>query len=125
MIAIGIRHFHTMSKRPRTLENFFVSPPPKKRLTEATADDANLQNQARSKHSTYPFALADLPCGLQEILNFVPSSEGQKINDKPDLDLVYYQPYIPKGADKELFEFLRSELFFYRVKLVQCCVLKS
>jgi hypothetical protein len=110
-----------MSKRPRTLENFFVSPPPKKRLTEATADDAIPQNEIRSKHHTYPFALADLPSGLQETLNFVPSSEGLSIADKPDLDLVYYQPYIPKGADKELFEFLRGELFFYRVKLVQSC----
>lgn len=118
MIVIGLRHPQIMSKRPRTLESFFVSPPPKKRLTEATAGDASLQNQARSKHDTYPFALADLPSDLQETLNFVPSSEGQKIANQPDLDLVYYQPYIPKGADKELFEFLRSELFFYRVKLV-------
>jgi hypothetical protein len=107
-----------MSKRPRTLENFFVSPPPKKRLTEATADDANSQNQVRSKHKTYPFALADLPPDLQETLNFVPSSEGKEIVNQPDLDIVCYQPYIPKGADKELFDFLRSELFFYRVKSV-------
>ena len=32
------------------------------------------------------------------------------------LDLLYFKPYIPKSISRELFEFLRSELFFYRVK---------
>jgi hypothetical protein len=105
-----------MSKRPRTLDSFFVSPPNKKRQTENTANEVKPQNQAQSKHTTYPFAVAELPTDLQEILQFVPSSEGRDIADQPDLDLVYYQPYIPKGAEKELFEFLRQNLFFYRVK---------
>jgi len=29
---------------------------------------------------------------------------------------LYFQPYIPKEIEKALFEFLRQELFFYRVK---------
>lgn len=38
------------------------------------------------------------------------------MNSQPDLDLLYFSPYIPKDAVRDLFEFLRQELFFYRVK---------
>lgn len=38
------------------------------------------------------------------------------MNDKLDLDLVYYQPYIPPAISTGLFEFLRQELPFYRVQ---------
>jgi len=42
--------------------------------------------------------------------------EGKEINDQPDLDLLYFQPFIPRSIQRDLFEFLRSELFFYRVR---------
>jgi alkylated DNA repair dioxygenase AlkB len=67
-------------------------------------------------HPTYPFAIPHLPPEMSELLNFAPATEGRPINDKPDLDLIYYQPYIPKEIQRNIFEFLRRELFFYRVK---------
>ena len=69
-----------------------------------------------STHPTYPFAVPHLPPEISELLNFAPSAEGRIINDKPDLDLVYYQPYVPKEIQRALLEFFRRELFFYRVK---------
>ena len=38
------------------------------------------------------------------------------MNDQLDLDLVYYQPYVPSAIAPGLFEFLRQELPFYRVQ---------
>lgn len=38
------------------------------------------------------------------------------INDQPDLDLLYFEPYIPGYLSRDLFGFLRSELPFYRVE---------
>jgi len=43
------------------------------------------------------------------------SNPGKIINDQADLDLLYFQPYMPKVVAKDFFEFLRSELPFYRV----------
>ncbi len=37
------------------------------------------------------------------------------MRDRPDLDLVYFQPFVPRSIERQLFKFLRSELFFYRV----------
>ncbi|EME88012.1 uncharacterized protein MYCFIDRAFT_29190 [Pseudocercospora fijiensis CIRAD86] len=110
-----------MSKRLRTLENFF-SPPPVKRAKAENAGRNSGQGQhdptpqEYSKHLTYPFSVPGLPASLRDALNFAPAEEGRPINDQPDLDLVYYQPYIPKEVQRDLFQFLRDELFFYRVK---------
>lgn len=38
------------------------------------------------------------------------------INNQPDLDLLYFEPYIPGYLAKSFFEFLRAELPFYRVE---------
>lgn len=112
-----------MSKRIRTLDSFFSPPPTKRTKAQQTIEDnpreeSNATNnasyvEARSEHATYPFSLPLLPQPLRELLNFVPASEGKLIQDQPDLDLVYYAPFIPKEAQKDLFEFLRQELFFY------------
>ncbi|KAK4507842.1 hypothetical protein PRZ48_001577 [Zasmidium cellare] len=111
-----------MSKRNRTLDSFFGAPATKKPKPEevkATEDDeqkaGHVSNEV-SNHSTYPFPLPQLPPGIRETLNFIPASDGQTINDQPDLDLLYFQPYIPKEIVRELYEFFRRELFFYRVK---------
>lgn len=108
------------AKRPRTLDSFFSPPPKRSRISIAATTETSSSNtttvSTRSAHSTYPFALAHLPPEIADILNFAPAAEGRIINDQPDLDLVYYQPYVPKEISKELFEFLRRELFFYRVK---------
>lgn len=112
----------TMSKRPRTLDSFF-SPPPVKRSRQhhegdgiATNTGLLSQSTEKSNHPTYPHPLPHLPLEIIEILNFAPTDEGKVINNEPDLDLLYFQPYIPKDIQRPLFEFLRRELFFYRVK---------
>lgn len=108
-----------MSKRPRTLDTFF-SPPPTKKSRLAGSSEPNATNDGTaigtSNHPTYPFAVPHLPLDISESLNFAPAEEGRVINDEPDLDLVYYKPYVPKDIERSLFDFLRSELFFYRVK---------
>lgn len=38
------------------------------------------------------------------------------MSDQEDLDLVYYQPYIASSIAGGIYEFLRQELFFYRVQ---------
>jgi hypothetical protein len=38
------------------------------------------------------------------------------MNDQPDLDLLYFSPYLSARVAKELFSLLRSELPFYRVE---------
>lgn len=38
------------------------------------------------------------------------------INDQLDLDLLYFEPYFPRDTAKDFFDFLRSNLPFYRVK---------
>ena len=68
-----------------------------------------------SHHATYPFPVPYLPQSIVDALSTVPATDGQAINDQPDLDLLYFQPFVPKPAERDLFEFLRSELFFYRV----------
>nr|OQO23770.1 hypothetical protein B0A51_10152 [Rachicladosporium sp. CCFEE 5018] len=107
------------TKRPRTLDNFF-SPPPSKKIKTVTEDtpisDALAEPQQYSVHPTYPFNIAHLPAEIIDILNFAPATEPSIMNSQPDLDLLYYQPYIPKDASRPLFEFLRRELPFYRVK---------
>lgn len=125
-----------MSKRVRTLDSFFSPPPPKRPRASGTQaiqaqqqrsipddekgirlpEDKDSALAQLSMHATYPFAIPQLPPNIVESLNFAPATEGRNINDQPDLDLVYYQPYVPKEIQRELFEFLRRELFFYRVK---------
>ncbi|KAF2152965.1 hypothetical protein K461DRAFT_277728 [Myriangium duriaei CBS 260.36] len=100
-------------KRPQTLDGFFKSPDSKRQRqdTAPTSDDSRA-----SRHSTYPFPIPHLPTDLIDSLGFAPDAEGKLINDQPDLDLLYYQPYVPKSIEKALFRFLRQELFFYRVQ---------
>ena len=106
-----------MAKRPATLDSFF-SPPPLKRQREDKLDATTTEETSgeTSKHNTYPWPIPHLPTHLVETLAFSPADEGRVMNDQPDLDLVYYQPYVPKDIARPLFEFLRRELFFYRVK---------
>lgn len=115
-----------MSKRSRTLDSFVktVSPPVKRVRTDlaqtqdinGTEHDDDSPKKEVTNHQTYPFAIPHLPPELSEALNFAPQAEGRLMRDQPDLDLLYFQPYIPKEVHRELFEFLRRELFFYRVK---------
>lgn len=109
-----------MSKK-RSLDNFFTPTSQKKLRLTAEPGPPNINtvdvpNPQVSNHATYPFPVPHLPPHIIEHLNEVPASQGKEINDQPDLDLLYFQPYIPRTIERELFEFLRSKLFFYRVQ---------
>jgi len=65
---------------------------------------------------TYPFPIPHLPSRISSSLSSLPSMTGKVIDDQVDLDLFYFQPYVPKYLESEFFEFLRGELPFYRVE---------
>ncbi|KAL9129768.1 MAG: hypothetical protein Q9217_001880 [Psora testacea] len=105
----------------RKLDSFFIPQSQKKVRSspvEASADSQPLEPSTleKSNHSTYPFPVPYLPHHIIEGLASVPASNGKAINDQPDLDLFYFQPFIPKSIEHDFFEFLRRELFFYRVQ---------
>ncbi|KAF2653754.1 DNA repair family protein [Lophiostoma macrostomum CBS 122681] len=95
-----------MSKRG-ALDSFFKPSAPKKAKYAVST--------SASHHTAYPFPIPHLPSDIADQLQFSPAEEGRLMNDQPDLDLVYYQPYIPTSIASSLFEFLRQELPFYRV----------
>ena len=102
----------------RKLDSFFA-PTSEKRarvIDEHTITESDSISTETSNYSTYPFPVPYLPAHILNQLAEVPASQGKEINDQLDLDLLYFQPYIPKNVEKELFEFLRGELFFYRVQ---------
>jgi alkylated DNA repair dioxygenase AlkB len=45
-----------------------------------------------------------------------PAKDGKQVNNQPDLDLLCFEPFVPRPQARQLFEFLRSELPFYRVE---------
>ncbi|CAI6332155.1 unnamed protein product [Periconia digitata] len=90
------------------LDTFFKPVAPKKPKYEASTQ--------QSSHASYPFAVSYLPEAFAEQLQFAPAEEGRVMNQERDLDMVYYQPYIPRSIADGMFEFLRQELFFYRVQ---------
>ena len=112
-----------MAKK-RTLDSFFESPAQKKRHIEVldsseeapTTDKPPQADLPPSNHTTYSFPIPQLPSHVTAALSSVPAVDGKVINNQPDLDLLYFQPYIPKGIEKDYFDFLRKELFFYRVQ---------
>ena len=107
-----------MSKK-RGLDSFFTLTSQKKiRPNPAESSDISATNhlQPTSAHPTYPYPIPHFPAHIEQVLAEVPASEGKPINDQPDLDLLYFQPYIPSTIERELYEFLRRQLFFYRVK---------
>lgn len=109
-----------MSKK-RSLESFFTPNSQKKlRLTAEPAiskiNPVDTSSTEASNYATYPFPVPHLPTYIIEHLSETPASQGKEINDQPDLDLLYFQPYIPPTIERDLFEFLRDSLFFYRVQ---------
>jgi alkylated DNA repair dioxygenase AlkB len=69
-----------------------------------------------STHPTYPFPIPGLPVHVEEQVSSLPATQGRVINDRLDLNLLYFQHYVPVYLSKDVFNFLRSELPFYRVK---------
>ncbi|KAF9879121.1 DNA repair family protein [Colletotrichum karsti] len=99
-----------MSKR--TLDAFFAPKAKKARKEE----DGPAEPVRQSTHLNYPCPISELPSSLSKELSSLPARPGRDINDQPDLDLVYFEPYVPSYLAKDLFEFLRAELPFYRVE---------
>ncbi|TDZ23962.1 DNA oxidative demethylase ALKBH2 [Colletotrichum orbiculare MAFF 240422] len=99
-----------MSKR--TLDAFFA-PKAKKSKTES---EAPVEPIGQSTHTNYPCPISELPASISKELSSLPARPGREINDQPDQDLVYFEPYVPSYLAKDVFDFLRAELPFYRVE---------
>ncbi|KGO77431.1 Oxoglutarate/iron-dependent dioxygenase [Penicillium italicum] len=70
-----------------------------------------------SQHQSYPIPIAQLPSHIEVGLEYAtPATAPRQINNQPHLDLLHFQPYIPRPTANELFQFLRRELPFYRVQ---------
>ncbi|KAJ1331557.1 DNA oxidative demethylase [Microdochium nivale] len=130
-----------MAAKKRTIDAFFGSPASKRTKpaiiassttkpaasnehTTAGPDGSSnqairngaLESTGFSRHYTYPFPIANLPRPISSEVSSLPSSLERIINNEPDLDLVYYEPYIPRSTARDLFRHLRSSLPFYRVE---------
>ncbi|RVX74686.1 hypothetical protein B0A52_01813 [Exophiala mesophila] len=115
-----------MSKR--TLEGFFSPALKKPKLDDSpfttttttttkipSAVPPSYQNLPTTNHPTYPWPIPHFPPHIRSELETLVTAEGEELRDKPHLDLLYFQPFIPRTIQREVFEFLRSQLFFYRV----------
>lgn len=102
----------------RTLDSFFKAPPAKKsRLYENALGGTDLPKESTATtHPSYPWPIPSFPPSIAAALTSLEDKPGKAINNQPDLDLLYFQPFIPYRIEHELFHFLREELFFYRVK---------
>ncbi|KAL2756780.1 hypothetical protein ACRALDRAFT_2026782 [Sodiomyces alcalophilus JCM 7366] len=97
----------------RTLHAFFTPAAKKTRLKEEEASD---EPEKHSKHRHYPYPILDLPVSISQGISSLPARQGKEIKNQPNLDLLYFEPYIPRDLARDLFAFLRSELPFYRVE---------
>ncbi|KAF4585812.1 DNA repair family protein [Ophiocordyceps camponoti-floridani] len=107
------------ASKKRTLDAFFSPAPKRSKAGEEEATAASDDEGAAvvvSSHANYPFSIADLPSSLSVGMASVPARPSRSVNDQPDLDLVYFEPYIPTRVASGLFNFLRAELPFYRVE---------
>ncbi|KAL8999890.1 MAG: hypothetical protein Q9188_005788 [Gyalolechia gomerana] len=102
--------------KKRSLTEFFSPNSQKKAKYSPPLDSVISKDHPCSSHPTYPFPVPHLPNHIAEKLSESPHTEGKAINDQPDLDLLYFQPFVAKSVEKVFFEFLRSQLFFYRVQ---------
>ena len=101
----------------RTLDGFFTPSSAKKpRISQEISPPINCTPTETTKHPTYPWPLPHLPSHIADEIERSVTAERKVINNQPDLDLLYYQAFIPRSIERDLFDFLRSELFFYRVK---------
>ena len=103
-----------MSKR--TLDDFFAPPSKQQNRQTASTSDFSPLPIARTRHAAYPWPIPHLPLRVVEEIEQLVTKEGKVVNDQPQLDLLLFSPFVPKPVERDLFEFLRSELFFYRVK---------
>ncbi|KAJ5152650.1 uncharacterized protein N7482_009128 [Penicillium canariense] len=104
----------------RTLDAFF-KPTPSTTAKRAKPDPATTppteDTGLPDTHTSYPIAIPQLPSHISVSLTHgTPAKQPRRITNQPDLDLLYFQPYIARATANELFKFLRRELPFYRVQ---------
>ncbi|TAQ86291.1 hypothetical protein B7494_g5390 [Chlorociboria aeruginascens] len=107
------------NSKKRTLDEFFNPPVKKPRVSDTEEESLIKPSEEQvefTHHANYPFPIACFPDSLSKELTSLPSTTGKPINDQADLDLVYFEPFIPKYLERQIFEFLRRELPFYKVK---------
>jgi alkylated DNA repair dioxygenase AlkB len=117
------KHLHTVfpigsqdaSMSKRTLDCFFTPPAKKLRVTGPVIGPGP-QSAIATSYPTYPWPVPYLPPHVAAEIETLVTASGQEIKDQPHLDLLYFRPFIPRTIERAMFEFLRSELFFYRVK---------
>ncbi len=105
-----------MSKK-RVIDNF--STPISQKKARVSVDESQgfkPDSNNTSNHKNYPYPVPEFPESITSSLACVPASAGKELNHLPDLDILYFQPYVPAAIEKDVFEFLRSFLFFYRVQ---------
>ncbi|RDW60159.1 clavaminate synthase-like protein [Coleophoma crateriformis] len=102
--------------KKRTLDSFFKPPVKKARISENSKDEMQPEDHDFSCHSTYPFPIPNFIPSISKEIESLPSSIGRAMNNQADLDLMYFEPYIPTQLSRQIFQFLRSELPFYRVE---------
>ncbi|OAP63673.1 hypothetical protein AYL99_02900 [Fonsecaea erecta] len=107
----------------RTLDTYFSSSTPNKKarpdepLPALAEKDTSLGSITKTtNHPTYPWPIPHLPSHVAGEIELLVTAQGKEIRNQPHLDLVYFQPFIPKSIERDLFHFFRSELFFYRVR---------
>ena len=116
-------------KKPRTAEPPDSDPDPKPKpelCSQELLHHSSLRQTPSSPSSTanhfhhpsYPFPITDPPATISapKISHLAPGNPGREIrNQDADLDLLYFQPFIPAALERQVFEYLRSALFFQRV----------
>ncbi|TFB04209.1 DNA oxidative demethylase ALKBH2 [Trichoderma ghanense] len=102
----------------RTIDAFFGPPPKRSRSEVAKGISTEEPNEIvlKSQHSKYPFPIAELPASISKDLSSLPARPPRAINNEPDLDLLYFEPYVPDYLARQLFQFLRAELPYYKVE---------
>lgn len=112
-----------MSKR--TLDTFFkpAATPNSTKRAKPNSNDAPTSQPPDEDigppdtHPSYPIPIPQLPSHISVSLTHgTPAKQPRAIDNQPDLDLLYFQPYITRPTANELFKFLRRELPFYRVQ---------
>ncbi|KAI0401854.1 DNA repair family protein [Xylaria palmicola] len=111
-----------MTSNKRTIDAYFGLSQAKKARTSDTStlrDNPTALNSvppSYSTHASYPFPIPQLPADLEAAISGLPARAPRAIADQPDLDLLYFEPFLSRRVARQLFEFLRAELPFYRVE---------
>lgn len=117
-----------MMAQKRTLDSFFTPTAKKPRAAQDKPEEpvrdpccgqrilTHLRQKSFTTHPNYPIPILELPLAISQELASLPARPGKVVNDQPDLDLLYFEPYIPPYIANDLFKFLRTELPFYRVE---------